>query len=64
MTICNTERQAGTRWQGHWIWIPEERVEPTGFWTARVEPPSEETHALFRKTLTLEAVPACVLSTG
>ena len=48
------------RWHGHWIWLPEEPVEPRGFWSAGVNPQAPETHGQFRKTFHLERVPARV----
>lgn len=47
----------GVRWHGHWVWLPEEEVQPSGFWTATQEREPHETHGLFRKRLMLEAVP-------
>ncbi|MFO7696040.1 MAG: alpha-L-rhamnosidase N-terminal domain-containing protein, partial [Anaerolineae bacterium] len=47
----------GVRWHGHWIWLPEEAVEPSGFWTARTERNPTETHGLFRKSIELAEVP-------
>ena len=48
------------RWHGHWIWLPEEPVEPSGFWSAGVRPQSPETHGHFRKTFHLDQVPSRV----
>ena len=47
----------GVRWHGHWVWLLEEEVQPSGFWTATQEREPHETHGLFRKRLMLEAVP-------
>jgi alpha-L-rhamnosidase len=47
----------GVRWHGHWIWLPEEQVSPSGFWSATVEQQQVATHGLFRKAFALESVP-------
>src|SRR5690349_20767251 len=46
------------RWRGHWIWVPEEPVEPSGFFSSGVNPHAKEAHGLFRKTIHLDRVPA------
>jgi alpha-L-rhamnosidase len=48
------------RWNGHWIWVPEELIEPRGFWSAGINPQAAETHGLFRKTIELTALPTRV----
>ena len=45
------------RWQGHWIWVPEEPVEPSGFLSAGINPNGREAHGLFRRTFHLDHVP-------
>jgi alpha-L-rhamnosidase len=45
------------RWRGHWIWVPEEPVEPSGFWSSDVDPQADESHGLFRKKVHLDRVP-------
>ncbi len=45
------------RWRGHWIWVPEEPIEPGGFMSAGVDPRAPEAHGLFRKTVHLDRVP-------
>jgi len=45
------------RWQGHWIWVPEEPIKPSGPLSASVNPQAPETHGLFRKTVHLDQVP-------
>ena len=45
------------RWQGHWIWVPEEPITPTGPLSARINLHAPETHGLFRKTVRLNQVP-------
>jgi alpha-L-rhamnosidase len=45
------------RWRGHWIWVPEEPVEPSGFLSAGINPNATEAHGLFRKTFHLDHVP-------
>jgi len=44
------------RWRGHWIWVPEEPVEPSGFLSAGIDPEAKEAHGLFRKTFHLDHV--------
>lgn len=51
---------AEIRWHGHWIWAPEEPIEPRGFWTEGINPSNREAHVLFRKTVVLESVPSRV----
>ena len=47
------------RWQGHWIWVPEEPISVTGSISASASINSQapETHGLFRKSVYLEQVP-------
>src|ERR671933_429927 len=45
------------RWHGHWIWVPEEPVEPGGFLSAAIDPHAKEAHGLFRKTVRIDRVP-------
>ena len=47
------------RWQGHWIWLPEEPISVTGSLaaSASLNPQAPETHGLFRKSVHLEQVP-------
>src|SRR5262245_32992328 len=45
------------RWHGHWIWVPEEPVKPSGFRSAGVDPQAKEAHGLFRRTVRLGHVP-------
>lgn len=45
------------RWQGHWIWVPEEPVTPSRPLSAGINPHASETHGLFRKTIHLDQVP-------
>lgn len=45
------------RWRGHWIWAPEEQVQPgSPFGAAPSNAP--EAHALFRRVVHLDAAPA------
>jgi alpha-L-rhamnosidase len=46
------------RWRGHWIWAPEERVQPGSPFAATVDPNAPEAHALFRRPVHLDAAPA------
>ncbi|MGQ0605002.1 MAG: alpha-L-rhamnosidase N-terminal domain-containing protein, partial [Anaerolineales bacterium] len=45
------------RWQGHWIWIPEEPIKPSGSLSAGINLQAPETHGLFRKSVHLDQVP-------
>jgi len=45
------------RWHGHWIWVPEEPIEPSGFFPGGANLPAKEAHGLFRKTVHLDRVP-------
>ncbi len=45
------------RWRGHWIWVPEEPITPSGFLSAGINPHAPEAHALFRKTIRIDQVP-------
>jgi hypothetical protein len=45
------------RWRGHWIWVPEEPIVPSGALSASIDPHAKEAHGLFRKTVSLERVP-------
>lgn len=47
---------ADIRWHGHWIWVPEEKVEPGNQFRPSTEPRSEA-HGFFRRSFALEAVP-------
>jgi len=49
---------ADIRWRGHWIWVPEDQIYPTGFLPgAGADQKRPEAHGLFRKTFQLERVP-------
>jgi alpha-L-rhamnosidase len=45
------------RWRGHWIWVPEEPIEPGSPFPGGVTTPSKEAHGLFRTTFDLDRVP-------
>ncbi|MFN8467661.1 MAG: alpha-L-rhamnosidase N-terminal domain-containing protein [Caldilineaceae bacterium] len=45
------------RWHGHWIWVPEEQIAPSGMLGGRIDPHAPEAHGLFRKRVTLGSVP-------
>lgn len=45
------------RWRGHWIWVPEEPVQPSRPFAANGNSSGKESHGLFRKTFRLEQVP-------
>ena len=47
------------RWQGHWIWVPEDQVE-ISFGFGSPPGPRQESNGLFRKTFALAEVPARV----
>ncbi len=48
------------RWQGHWVWAPEEPVQPSKGLNASINPNAPEAHALFRRRVPLDQVPARV----
>lgn len=48
------------RWKGHWIWIPEDKVEHGTLAFEDAPPPRNNDCGLFRKTFTLNTVPARV----
>jgi hypothetical protein len=39
---------AEIRWRGHWIWVPEEPIAPSGFMGSGIDPHAPESHGLFR----------------
>ncbi len=45
------------RWRGHWIWAPEEMVQPGSPFAAAINPDAPEAHALFRRIVHLNNVP-------
>ena len=45
------------RWLGHWIWVPEEPVIPSGGFAGSIDPHAQESHGLFRKTFTIDQLP-------
>ncbi len=46
------------RWKGHWIWVPEDKIEfGMGLPGMVGIEPRKESHGLFRKSFTLVAVP-------
>ena len=45
------------RWNGHWIWVPEDKVELGSMFPGAPRPPRSDSYGLFRKTFTLDAVP-------
>jgi hypothetical protein len=48
------------RWRGHWIWTPEEKIEPSRGMGLGAQNDGREKHGLFRKTVMLESVPSRV----
>jgi len=44
------------RWKGNWIWVPEDKIE-FSFGLGAPAGPRKESHGLFRKMFTLDAVP-------
>ena len=48
------------RWRGHWIWVPEDKIEMKMALPGLGVDPLKESHGLFRKTIQLDAVPARV----
>ena len=45
------------RWQGQWIWVPEEPIEPSRPFSTEARLPAKEAHGLFRKVIHLDHVP-------
>ncbi len=48
------------RWQGHWIWVPEEPVQPGVGLSSAIDPQAAEAHGLFRRHFQLDRVPVRV----
>lgn len=46
------------RWHGHWIWVPEEPITPSPGFAGMIDFHAREAHGLFRKTFTLDHLPA------
>jgi len=51
---------AEIRWIGHWIWVPEEPLQPGNPFGGMVDMNQPEAHGLFRKTFHLAHVPGRV----
>jgi hypothetical protein len=52
---------AEIRWKGHWIWVPEDKVEISiGIGLSDEQGARQESNGLFRKSFALDAVPARV----
>ncbi len=49
---------AEIRWKGHWIWVPEEKIEIKMEMPGESQPANKPSHGLFRKSFTLVEVPA------
>jgi alpha-L-rhamnosidase len=45
------------RWLGHWIWVPEEPVVPSGGFSASIDPRAPESNGLFRRAFVIDHVP-------
>lgn len=45
------------RWQGHWIWVPEEPIQPGEAFASSAQAQATEAHGLFRKSIRLEQIP-------
>ena len=45
------------RWYGHWVWVPEEPVIPSGGFAGSIDPHARESHGLFRKKIKLDRLP-------
>ncbi|GIK73859.1 MAG: hypothetical protein BroJett021_28470 [Chloroflexota bacterium] len=45
------------RWRGHWIWVPEEPVQPSIGLSAAIDPHAQESHGLFRRQFQLDHAP-------
>jgi Bacterial alpha-L-rhamnosidase 6 hairpin glycosidase domain/Alpha-L-rhamnosidase N-terminal domain len=48
------------RWKGHWIWVPEDKIDFGMGLPGMTAEPRKESHGLFRKTFTLASVPGRV----
>ena len=48
------------RWHGHWIWVPEEAIQPGSAFHAQIDPNAPEAHGLFRRRVHLDTVPTRV----
>ena len=48
------------RWKGHWIWVPEDKIEMKMALPGMGDTSLKESHGLFRKTFQLAALPARV----
>ncbi len=48
------------RWHGHWIWVPEEPIQPGSAFHGQIDPDMPEAHGLFRRRVHLDTVPARV----
>jgi len=56
-TVVNASDFPEIRWKGHWIWIPEDKIEMTMSLPGQRQEPYPQSHGLFRKTFTLAPVP-------
>src|SRR5215213_8258117 len=56
-TSVTTNDFSEIRWRGHWIWVPEEPIAPTGFLSAAIDPRAPESHGMFRRTIRLSEAP-------
>lgn len=45
------------RWNGHWIWVSEDKIQPTMGLPGEEAPERKELHGLFRKTFNLDSIP-------
>src|SRR5215471_16648639 len=45
------------RWKGHWIWVPEDKIEISMGMRGSARASKSEAHGLFRKTLNLTEIP-------
>ena len=45
------------RWKGHWIWVPEEKIEINMELPGESQTTNKPSHGLFRKSFTLADVP-------
>jgi hypothetical protein len=57
MAAVNPQDFPEIRWRGHWIWVPEEPIEPSAPFASGGNVQAREAHGLFRKTLQLDRVP-------
>ena len=56
-TLVTAQDFPEIRWQGHWIWVPEEQLQLSMGLPGTDHTLEQETHGLFRKTFLLNTIP-------